>query len=188
MKELGKPWPPVKERIALIDTGVLRDHPLLKPHIVDSKDFTGEGPEDRNGHGTTIAILLVADSEIARSSPPMYEILNVKAFREDGTGTYAQLVAGLEWAIKEQVKLINVSAGTFLPCISERIGENVAAQRSCERLKLCQLVMKATTVGILVNAVVGNTPGKIACPACCKHSLAVGNRTSNTGADVIVPT
>src|ERR1700676_357099 len=43
--------------IAVLDTGCLLDHPLLADCIEDTCDFTGEGIEDRIGHGTGCALL-----------------------------------------------------------------------------------------------------------------------------------
>ena len=45
------------ELIAITDTGVLANHPMLKGCIRQVVDFTGEGGEDRNGHGTLCALL-----------------------------------------------------------------------------------------------------------------------------------
>ena len=43
--------------IAVLDTGVLSHHPGLKGRLVGSADFTGEGPEDYDGHGTAVALI-----------------------------------------------------------------------------------------------------------------------------------
>ncbi|MBW2341024.1 MAG: S8 family serine peptidase [Deltaproteobacteria bacterium] len=42
-------------KVAVLDTGVDLDHPDLKTAIIGTRDFTGDGVEDKNGHGTHCA-------------------------------------------------------------------------------------------------------------------------------------
>jgi tetratricopeptide (TPR) repeat protein len=49
-------WGFRSDRIAIIDSGVLPQHPLVTSAIAEVHDVTGEGIEDRNGHGTIQAI------------------------------------------------------------------------------------------------------------------------------------
>ena len=39
----------------VIDSGVLADHPQLRGLIAEESDFTGEGTEDRIGHGNAVS-------------------------------------------------------------------------------------------------------------------------------------
>lgn len=59
--------------IALVDSGVLANHPLLRDRVVEVVDFTGEGVEDRSGHGTIQAIRQVWHE-------PRAKLVIVKAF------------------------------------------------------------------------------------------------------------
>ena len=49
-------------KVAVIDTGVLSNHPMIRQSLIDFKDFTGEGAEDLSGHGTMVALIMLANS------------------------------------------------------------------------------------------------------------------------------
>lgn len=74
------PWPPMPDEpstaesplFAVLDTGIVREHPLLADLIEDEKDFTGEGRYDGTGHGTVVALLGVG----AGRRPQRVEINN----------------------------------------------------------------------------------------------------------------
>lgn len=45
-----------KPRIAIVDSGIDKSHPIFDNSIVDCIDMTGlDQPEDRQGHGTSVA-------------------------------------------------------------------------------------------------------------------------------------
>ena len=143
--------------IAVLDTGVLTHHPGLRGRIVGSVDFTGEGPEDRNGHGTTVALLAVGPIK------PSPRILNVKVLDRNGRGDEKSIVAGMRWATENGAHLINMSL-----CI----------YRSCDGT--CALCVEAKAIAAagtsIVLAAAGNEgPTVAACPAqCCDAVIAVG--------------
>jgi hypothetical protein len=43
--------------IAFLDSGVMTAHPVISQRLRSSVDFTGEGIEDLNGHGTMVTLL-----------------------------------------------------------------------------------------------------------------------------------
>src|ERR1039457_6912951 len=72
--------------IASFDSGVLPDHPGLQHRVYRMIDYTGEGPEDENGHGTICAILSLM------SQPYRMSLLSIKIARRDGTGNRDDLL------------------------------------------------------------------------------------------------
>jgi hypothetical protein len=93
------------EIVAIIDTGMDHDHPLLKGSIIDAQDFTQEGtPQDLHGHGTIVALLILYVA-------PQAKLLNAKALGEDGSGEKAALAAAMDWARRRHATVVNISSG-----------------------------------------------------------------------------
>jgi subtilisin family serine protease len=140
----------ISTKIAIIDTGVLHNHPMIKPCLLGSVDFTGEGQEDRNGHGTMVA-------SIFTRGKPRNKFLNVKALDEEGRGEPDSLIKAIEWSIENGAEQINISAGIYY----KKWGL-FDCQGECE---VCRAAEKAANRGIYVTAAAGNEAGKTYCPA-----------------------
>jgi subtilase family protein len=133
--------------VAIVDTGLDSSHPWIARTLVDSVDLTGQGEEDRNGHGTKVALLALW------TYPQMpVGLLNVKALGDDGTGTVDALARGIRWAARQGATFINVSAGVIQPL----------CQGGCP---LCQAALSAAGGGAAVSAAAGNVAGETTCPA-----------------------
>ncbi len=134
--------------VAVVDTGVCLDHPLLRERVIDQVDVTGTGIEDRHGHGTAVAAILAATT-------PSVRIIAVKALGDDGQGTIGKMSLGLREAAKRlgPNKVINLSAGRRDPTCTG----------TCA---LCATVTElAETMNISVVCAAGNEPGVTYCPA-----------------------
>ncbi len=103
--------------VAIIDSGVDANHKDLigkiKRSFVAEKDgkkvvFTETELGDSAGHGTACAGII---TNIA----PAAEINSIKVLGASGLGDGHAFLAGLEFAIKQQYKLINLSLGTTKP-------------------------------------------------------------------------
>ncbi|MDP9482257.1 MAG: S8 family serine peptidase [Chloroflexota bacterium] len=98
--------------VAIIDSGVERDHPAVGGRLVRSMrvDLGGEDPvvvEDPEavdvvGHGTACA-------GIIHSLAPAAEIVSIRVLGPDNKGKGAAFAAGLEWAIDAGADVINLS-------------------------------------------------------------------------------
>jgi subtilisin family serine protease len=96
-------------RVAVIDTGIHAGH----PHVggisggvgIDQDGRTHDDLQDRLGHGTAVAAAI-------REKAPAVELVAVKVFDRRLVTTGAALVAGIRWAIAQDVHLINLSLGT----------------------------------------------------------------------------
>lgn len=136
------------QKIVVVDTGVLRDHPLLLGRVVDEVDLTGEGVDDKNGHGTSVAA-------IAAATAPDAQLISVKAVGLTGRVPVDVLAQG----IREAGRLlggggtINVSVGRPDPtCTGE--------------CPLCQATAAVQEVpGVILLGAAGNTEGPTYCPA-----------------------
>ena len=102
-------------KIAIIDSGVNPDHFHVqgiekglsffqndKKKIVQTDDFT-----DKIGHGTAIA-------GIIRKKAPFAKLYAIKIFYEKLSTQVSVLMAALNWAIDNDMQIINLSLGTKL--------------------------------------------------------------------------
>ncbi len=104
--------------VAVVDTGVDLDHPDL--NVVGQYDAVAEaggddnGGDDGHGHGTHVAgtIGAVADSSGVVGVAPGVDIYAVRVLDDNGSGTYGNIIAGLEWVLTQQeVRVVNMSLG-----------------------------------------------------------------------------
>ncbi len=101
-------------RVAIVDSGVERDHPLVgdvEEAVVLSAAANAEpavGPDEQGdtvGHGTACA-------GIVRSLAPECRLVSVRVLGGGWTGSGRILVAGLRWAIEQGVEVVNMSLST----------------------------------------------------------------------------
>jgi subtilisin len=98
--------------VAIIDSGVERDHPAVGGALVRSVrvDLGGDEPAilddpdaiDAVGHGTACAGIIHALAPAAR-------LVSVRVLGPDNKGKGAAFAAGLEWAIDEGADVVNLS-------------------------------------------------------------------------------
>jgi len=104
-------------RVAVIDSGVEADHPLvggLAGAVVVEPDPDGEPPDvryvegphdDLYGHGTACAAII-------RRLAPDVELWSVRVLGERLTGKAWVFAAGLEWCLEHGVRVLNLSLST----------------------------------------------------------------------------
>ena len=104
-------------RVAIIDSGIDVNHPDLQGKVVESVEafadhrrvlFAPSEAGDSAGHGTACAGII---SSIA----PDAELYSIKVLGAGGSGDGQAFLAGLEYAIKRNIRLINLSLGTTKP-------------------------------------------------------------------------
>lgn len=104
--------PPFTDRdptVAIIDSGILADHPQVKGLIAEQQDFTGEGSEDRIGHGTWVTIIYVGEYLAESESGP--RIIVAKVANADGTIDKNAVISAIQWAAQHGAKVVNISLG-----------------------------------------------------------------------------
>lgn len=103
-------------KVAVIDTGVNYNHPDLKDNYAGGENFwkPGTPPLDDNGHGTHIAgtIAAVHNGFGVIGVAPKAKIYALKVLNKKGNGDLSLIVAGLNWAIKNKMHIINMSLGS----------------------------------------------------------------------------
>ena len=163
--------------VAVVDTGVEESHELFKGRLVKGYDaFTKKTAQhDGNGHGTHVAGI------IADNTPSSVKIMPVCVLNAGGSGTELSISLGIDYAVKKNVDIINMSLGGF--CTDD----------NCP---IAQSVKKAYKAGITVCVAAGNetTDTKKTCPAKLSQCITVASATvwggissfSNYGAAVDV--
>lgn len=153
--------------LAVVDTGIDREHPDLVDRIVAVKDFTLEGFKDMNGHGTHVAGVAAGDGQVSqgtyRGIAPEAQLLGVKVLKGDGTGRMSDVMAGIEWAVDMGAQVINLSLGSPGP------GDGQDA--------LSQTCNAAVEMGIVVCVAAGNEGperGTIGIPGVARKPITVG--------------
>lgn len=104
--------------VAVLDTGIDANHRAFAGLSLIQKDFTGEGEDDKNGHGTHCAGTFFGRDVgglrigIARGSQ---RALIGKVLNKDGAGTSEQIVHAMLWAIEQGAHVISISIGMNFP-------------------------------------------------------------------------
>ncbi|MBR5409713.1 MAG: S8 family serine peptidase [Clostridia bacterium] len=95
--------------VAVIDTGVAYDHPLLSGRVDTANDYdfvNGDADAyDDHFHGTHVA------GTIVDGTLPNVKILPVKVLDENGGGSEADVYLGIRYAVEHGADVINMSLG-----------------------------------------------------------------------------
>jgi len=152
--------------VAVVDTGLLFGHPLLKPRIAGAADFTGEGSADRDGHGTEVAIRIVLIA-------PDVRLLSAKVLAHDGAAVEVQaqrIADGINWGVEQGAREVNLCVGFVEAC-------------GPEHAPLSEAVREALDQDVWVFVA-----GEATCPAGCDPRVqAIGELTSTGEAVSNVP-
>jgi Subtilase family/Fibronectin type-III domain len=151
--------------IAVIDTGVDRNHPELAGRYAGGWDFVDHDaePEDPHGHGTHVAgTALGATHGVA----PEAKLLAYRVINEHGLGNASDVMAALERAIDNGADVINLSLGSIYGTSDDP--EALAVDEAVE-------------AGAVVALAAGNFGGSqsIGSPATSRLGIVVGNADAN---------
>lgn len=152
--------------IAILDTGIDDEHVDLQNQVVDHRDFTGDGVEDVEGHGTHVAGIAAGtgegDSRFTGVSPES-ELMNVKVLRDDGQGMMSDAIRGIGYSVENNADIIVLSLGAEADCGG--------------RDPMTRAVGNAVEEGVPVVVAAGNLgPDRstVANPGCSPDALTVG--------------
>jgi thermitase len=101
-------------KIAILDTGIDVNHQDLSSKIEAQKDFTDQGVNDGDGHGTHTAGIAAAATDNATGiagTCPQCKLVIVKVLDNNGLGNTSSVISGINWAADPNngVKVINMS-------------------------------------------------------------------------------
>ena len=163
-------WPggnmadPVK--VAVIDTGISKDHPDLKANIKGGINIINSARSwnDDNGHGSHVAGIIAALNNGAGvvGAGPAADLYAVKVLNKNGSGFLSDVISGIQWSVANGIKVINLSLGT-----------------SADIQSMHDAVIAARNAGVVVVAAAGNSGGAVIFPAAYPEAIAVGATNQN---------
>ncbi|MCQ6269131.1 S8 family serine peptidase [Pseudarthrobacter sp. R1] len=153
-------------KVAVLHSGVDLDHPDINPQVVARANFTASKTnEDKYGHGTHVAGIVAANADngigVAGVCPGC-TILAGKVLTDTGLGSTSALANGINWAVNNGAKVINMSLA-------------VRASRTLETA-----VNNAWNRGVVLVAAAGNGNNQTKIyPAAYTNVIAVGATDNN---------
>ncbi len=161
-------------RVAVLDTGFDLDHPDFTGRTITSTSFvTGETAQDGHGHGThCIGSSCGSVSQDGRryGVASGAEIYVGKVLGDQGSGSDAGILAGINWAVANECAIVSMSLGADVA--EPHPPYTFAGRRALER-------------GTLIIAAAGNNaerpgnPGFVGAPANSPEIMAVGALDAN---------
>ncbi|GLY50513.1 S8 family serine peptidase [Lentzea sp. NBRC 102530] len=101
-------------KVAVLDSGYDQAHPDLKSVVDGSADFTGEGVQDTDGHGTHVASTIAGSGAASQGRyqgvAPGARLLVGKVLGQFG-GREDWVVNGMRWAVEQGADVVNMSLG-----------------------------------------------------------------------------
>ena len=103
--------------VAVIDTGLDIDHPLIAPNYVAGYDFVDRDndPSDPVGHGTHLAGTIGATDKTIGVAPDA-GLIGLRVLNENGDAFVSKIEAALEWVYDRRqqynITAVNLSSGT----------------------------------------------------------------------------
>jgi subtilisin family serine protease len=104
--------------VAVLDTGLDAQHPDFAGEVLASQDFSGSstGTQDHFGHGTHVASTVAGSGAASggkyKGVAPGAKLLIGKVLGDDGYGTDSMIIAGMQWAVDQHARVVNMSLGS----------------------------------------------------------------------------
>lgn len=180
-------------KLAVIDTGIDRDHPDFNGRIIDeycygrsSPDGDGLCPngqisqtgfgsaEDDNGHGTNVTGIISADGDVSEQAPAhAADIIAIKSLAANNSFYSATDIAvAMDWLANNHadVDAVNMSLGTSLGFSG--VCDNSTAWTQTLSMALENLRSNGTVV--VVSSGNDSSSSTMQAPACLQNAMSVG--------------
>jgi len=148
--------------IAILDTGIHDEHPALT--VQKEVDYTGEGTDDLNGHGTHAAGIAASVDSTYRGVAYGSNLFNVKVLDKEGSGYGSDVIKGMEWAENNGAEIISMSLGAEIEPCDGTDAISLAVDK----------IVSKNVVAVVAAGNSGPDPGTITSPGCSKKGITVG--------------
>ncbi len=153
--------------VAVIDTGIDLTHPDLKANIKGGINCIrpSKSPADDNGHGTHVAGTIAAlnNSIGVVGVAPNASLYAVKVLNAAGSGSYSDIIEGIDWCANNDIQVANMSLGGS--------SDVQALEDAC---------IAAQQAGVIIVAAAGNSyGGSVGYPAAYPSVIAVSATDSS---------
>jgi subtilisin family serine protease len=149
--------------VAIIDTGIDYTHPAFGGRVIGGYNFVKktDDPFDDNGHGTHVAGIVGASSDVVSGVAPEVSIRAYKVLDAKGAGKDSDVIAGLDRAVADHCDVANLSLGSGA-------GNPDDAPSTA--------VDNAVAAGMVVCVAAGNAGDydRIASPGMARNAITVG--------------
>ena len=153
-------------KVGIIDTGIELAHPDLAANIKGGYNAIdpAKSANDDNGHGTHVAgIVAAADNAIGVVGVgPAIDLYAIKVLSRTGSGYLSDVIEGLQWAVANGMRVVNMSLGS-----------------SSGNQSFADAVIAAKAAGLVMVAASGNSGGVVSYPAAYPEVIAVSATDSN---------
>lgn len=152
--------------VAIIDTGMDYTHPDLARNYAGG--YNAVKPEtpplDDHGHGTHVSgtIGAIRDRQGVAGVAPNVKLYAVKVLDANGSGSYSNIVDGIQWAADNKIQVINMSLGG---------GSGTPA--------LAAVMTAADKAGVTIVCAAGNDSGPVGFPAKYPEAIAISASDSS---------
>ncbi|MFH1724606.1 MAG: S8 family peptidase [Elusimicrobiota bacterium] len=151
-------------KVAVVDTGIDFEHPELNV----TGGFNAIDPtvsfKDDNGHGSHVAGTIAAidnDAGVVGIAPDV-QLYGVKVLSASGSGTFADVIEGIQWCAANGMAVANFSLG---------------ASRGNQ--SLADAVKAAAEAGVAIIAAAGNSGRSVGFPAAYPEAIAIAASDSS---------
>ncbi|WP_344193396.1 S8 family serine peptidase, partial [Kribbella karoonensis] len=151
------------QTVAVLDTGVDAGHPDLAGHLLPGYNTfnTALAPNDGDGHGTAVTGIIAAGTGNSIGIAGVAwnaKVRPVKVLDDNGEGSDANVINGINWAVKNGARVINMSLAGG--------GDNPVLHTA---------IQNAVAKGVVLVAAAGNTGASVPqYPAAYSEVLSVG--------------
>ncbi len=154
-------------KVGIIDTGIDYNHGDLSANYAGGIDYANgdNDPMDDNGHGTHVSGTVAAiDNTIGVIGvAPSCRLYGVKVLDAAGSGTFADVISGIDWCAANGMQVANMSLGAS--------SGTTALQTACDN---------AYAAGVVICAAAGNGYGApVSYPAAYSSCIAVSATDQN---------